>query len=61
MKTYFPKEGEISNDWCVMNADGVVLGRLAARVAMILRGKTKPVFTPMPTRVTLSSSSMPTR
>jgi len=46
MKTYFPKEGEVSNDWYVMNADGVVLGRLAARVAMILRGKTKPVFTP---------------
>lgn len=46
MKTYFPKEGEISNDWYVMDAEGVVLGRLAARVAMILRGKTKPVFTP---------------
>ena len=46
MKTYFPKEGEVSNDWCVMNAEGIVLGRLAARIAMILRGKTKPVFTP---------------
>ncbi|HBL24442.1 MAG TPA: 50S ribosomal protein L13, partial [Deltaproteobacteria bacterium] len=46
MKTYFPKEGEVSNDWYVMNADGAVLGRLAARVATILRGKNKPVFTP---------------
>lgn len=46
MKTYFPKEGEVSNDWYVMNADGAVLGRLAAKVATILRGKTKPVFTP---------------
>jgi large subunit ribosomal protein L13 len=46
MKTYFPKEGEVKQDWYVVNADGVVLGRLAAQVAAILRGKTKPVFTP---------------
>ena len=46
MKTYFPKEGEVSKGWYVVNADGIVLGRLAAKVATILRGKTKPVFTP---------------
>ncbi len=33
-------------DWYVVNADGIVLGRLAAQVASVLRGKTKPVFTP---------------
>lgn len=46
MKTYFPKEGEITKNWYLVNAEGVVLGRLAARVAAILRGKTKPTYTP---------------
>lgn len=44
--TYFPKADEIVKNWYVMNADGVPLGRLAARIASILRGKTKPSFTP---------------
>ncbi len=46
MKTYFPNHTDIKKDWHVLNADGIVLGRLAARVAAILRGKTKPIFTP---------------
>ena len=46
MKTYFPKTDEITKNWYVMNAEGVPLGTLAARVAAILRGKTKPTFTP---------------
>jgi large subunit ribosomal protein L13 len=46
MKTYFPKEEEITKDWYVVNADGATLGRLAAQVAAILRGKTKPTYTP---------------
>jgi large subunit ribosomal protein L13 len=46
METYFPKAGQIERNWYVVDADGVVLGRLAARVASILRGKTKPTYTP---------------
>ncbi len=46
MKTYFPKEEEIKKEWFVVNADGATLGRLAAQVASILRGKTKPTYTP---------------
>jgi len=47
MKTYFPKEEDIAKkDWYVVDADGEVLGRLAAKIAVILRGKNKPTFTP---------------
>jgi len=46
MKTYFPKEGELIKNWYLVNAEGAVLGRLAAHVAAILRGKTKPTYTP---------------
>jgi large subunit ribosomal protein L13 len=46
MKTYFPKEGELIKSWYLVNAEGAVLGRLAAKVAAILRGKTKPTYTP---------------
>ncbi len=46
MKTYFPKDGELIKNWYVVNAEGVVLGRLASQVAAILRGKTKPTYTP---------------
>ena len=46
MKTYFPKSGDVTRDWYVVNAEGEVLGRLAAKVASILRGKEKPTFTP---------------
>ena len=46
MRTYIPKEGEISRDWVVMDASDQVLGRLATEIASILRGKHKPDFTP---------------
>ena len=46
MRTYIPKEGEISREWVVMDAADQVLGRLATEIASILRGKHKPDFTP---------------
>jgi large subunit ribosomal protein L13 len=46
MRTYSAKPGEVTRKWLVIDADGVVLGRLAAIVANILRGKHKPQFTP---------------
>lgn len=46
MKTYSAKPSEVTKDWWVIDAEGVVLGRLAAQIAMILRGKHKPIFTP---------------
>lgn len=46
MPTYTPKAAEIERSWYVIDADGLVLGRLATEVARILRGKHKPTFTP---------------
>ena len=46
MKTYSAKPSEIDKKWLVIDADGLVLGRLASQVALILRGKHKPSFTP---------------
>ena len=46
MKTYSMKESEVDKKWLVIDATGVVLGRLAAKVAMILSGKNKPTYTP---------------
>jgi large subunit ribosomal protein L13 len=46
MKTYLPKIDLSRRQWHVIDANGMVLGRLATRVADILRGKNKPVFTP---------------
>jgi large subunit ribosomal protein L13 len=46
MKTYLPKVDLDQRKWHVIDADGVVLGRLAEQVADILRGKNKPVYTP---------------
>jgi large subunit ribosomal protein L13 len=46
MSTYTPKPGEIQANWHVIDASGKVLGRLAARIATILQGKTKPTYTP---------------
>ena len=43
-KTYIPKEGEIEQKWHVVDAEGQVLGRLASRIAALLRGKHKPIF-----------------
>jgi large subunit ribosomal protein L13 len=46
MKTYATKQSEITRSWRVVDADGVVLGRLATEVAAILRGKHKTIFSP---------------
>ncbi|MGD1147290.1 MAG: 50S ribosomal protein L13 [Thermoanaerobaculaceae bacterium] len=46
MKTYVPKQGEISHDWYVIDAADAVLGRLSTKVATLLRGKHKASFTP---------------
>lgn len=46
MRTYSPKAAEISRTWWVVDAEDVVLGRLATEVARVLRGKHKPTFTP---------------
>lgn len=46
MKTYSAKPSEIEKKWIIIDAEGVVLGRLAAYVASILRGKHKPMYTP---------------
>ena len=45
-KTYSAKPSEIERKWYVIDAEDLVLGRLASEVAMILRGKHKPTFTP---------------
>ncbi len=44
--TYTPKASEIERGWYVVDADGLVLGRMATEVARRLRGKHKPTFTP---------------
>jgi len=44
--TYTPKASEITREWHVIDAEGLVLGRLATEVARVLRGKHKPTFTP---------------
>lgn len=46
MKTYIPKQGDVQGKWFVVDANGKVLGRLASRIAAILRGKNRPQFTP---------------
>ena len=46
MKTHSTKPSEITRDWWVVDADGVVLGRLASEVAKRLRGKHKPYYAP---------------
>ena len=46
MRTYTPKPGDVERQWYVIDASDVVLGRLASQVAVLLRGKHKPVFAP---------------
>ena len=46
MRTYSPKASEITRAWHVIDADGLVLGRLCTEVARLLRGKHKPIFAP---------------
>jgi large subunit ribosomal protein L13 len=45
-RTYSPKASEITHDWVVIDATDIVLGRLAAHAAALLRGKHKPTFAP---------------
>ena len=45
-KTYFPKSGEITQEWVLVDANDQNLGRLASQIASILLGKNKPNFTP---------------
>lgn len=46
MKTYMAKSESLERKWYVVDAEGMVLGRLASQVAAVLRGKHKPIFTP---------------
>ena len=46
MKTYVAKPGEIEQQWWIYDADGVVVGRLAAEIATLLMGKHRPTYTP---------------
>ncbi len=46
MKSFLAKKEEIMRKWFVVDADGAVLGRLAAKITPILMGKTKPIYTP---------------
>ena len=46
MRTFSPKSADITRQWHVVDADGMVLGRLATTVASLLRGKHKPIFAP---------------
>lgn len=45
-KSYHAKPGDIQRNWYIVDAEGQTLGRLASRVAHVLRGKHKPQFTP---------------
>ena len=46
MRTYSPKAGDVQRQWHVIDANDVVLGRLATHAATLLRGKHKPIFAP---------------
>ncbi|UCG47654.1 MAG: 50S ribosomal protein L13 [Phycisphaerales bacterium] len=46
MKSFMAKQGQVEQKWVLVDADGAVLGRMAARIAPILMGKTKPTYTP---------------
>lgn len=46
MKTYSAKSEELTREWYIVDAEGLVLGRLAAEIAKRLRGKHKPIYTP---------------
>ncbi len=46
MKTFVTKPAEVERSWYVIDAEGQTLGRLATKIATVLRGKHKPIFTP---------------
>ncbi len=46
MRTFHPRESDIQRAWHVIDAEGIVLGRLATEIAHLLRGKHKPIWAP---------------
>ena len=46
MKSFLAKKGEIEQKWLLVDAEGAILGRMAAKIATILMGKNKPTYTP---------------
>jgi large subunit ribosomal protein L13 len=46
MKTFVAKPGEVDKKWVLIDAEGLVVGRLAALIALRLKGKHKPIYTP---------------
>ena len=46
MKTFMAKKEEVQHDWWVVDADGLTLGRMASKIATVLMGKHKPIYTP---------------
>ncbi len=46
MKTFVAREQDVVKKWYVVDAKDQIIGRLATQIAMVLRGKTKPIFTP---------------
>lgn len=46
VRTYIPKVSEIEREWFVVDAEGQTLGRIATKIATIVRGKHKPTYTP---------------
>lgn len=46
IKTFIAKKEDVQRDWHVVDATDKILGRMASRIAMILQGKTKPIYTP---------------
>ncbi|MFO7251352.1 MAG: 50S ribosomal protein L13 [Actinomycetes bacterium] len=46
MRTFSPKAADVERQWYVIDATGVVLGRLASQIATLLRGKHKPIYAP---------------
>jgi len=46
MKSFMAKKREVEHNWLLLDADSQILGRLAAKIAPILMGKTKPIYTP---------------
>ena len=46
IKTFIAKKEDVQRDWYLIDATDKVLGRMASRIAMILQGKTKPIYTP---------------
>ena len=46
MSTEFPSKNGVTRNWHLIDAENVVLGKLATKAAMLLMGKTKPIYTP---------------